>query len=417
LSKVALVNPGRKRSYATVPPLNLGFIASCLEEDNNEVIIIDELLGEDVRDRIISFNPDIVGITGVTPLIPHAYRIGDWCKEEGILTVIGGVHSSILPNEAIEHADIVLIGEGEKTIRKIVKDNSIRGIIKGEPVLDLNKIPFPAWHLINMKYYLTYRQRTEMSFLSFAPRTSLVGSILSSRGCPYSCTFCRNSFKGLPYRFNSPKRVIEEIKILQHAYGVSSIFFIEDNFFCNHPRVKKICKLILKNNIELIWGANSRVDNINKEILEIAKKAGCKQVTFGFESGSQKILNILNKLTTVEQNIKAIKLCNETGVLANGTIMIGNPTETEDDLELTKKFILENNIDGGVGICITTPFPGTVLWDWCKTNNKISDEFWWSDFDYHTIPIKVSDISRDRLMEIHNELILICIEKYRGGIQ
>lgn len=415
MTKIALVNPSRNRAYATVPPLNLGFLAACLEYKNHEVIIIDELLGQKVLSEIMSFNPDIVGITGVTPLIPDAYRIADRCRDFGYKTIIGGVHASTLPEEAIKHADIVLVGEGERTLREIINKN-IKGIIKGNPVKDLNDIPFPAWHLMDMKYYTTYRQRVEMSFLSFASKNSLVGSILSSRGCPYSCTFCRNSFKDLPYRFNSPKRVIEEIEALQNAYGIDSLFFIEDNFFCNHPRVKKICKLIIKENIELIWGANSRVDNINKNILKLAKSAGCKQVTFGFESGSQKILDILNKLTTVEQNVKAVKLCNEVGVLANGTIMIGNPTETEEDLDKTREFILNNNIDGGIGICLTTPFPGTVLWDWCKENNRIPDKFWWSDFDYHTIPIRVSDIPNERLLEINKELVRICIEKYRRSI-
>jgi len=251
-----------------------------------------------------------------------------------------------------------------------------------------------------------------MSFLSFANPNNNVGVLLTSRGCPYDCVFCHNSFRDKPFRFNSPERVIEEIEFLQNSYGVQSIFFIEDNFFCNHPRLKRICGLIKENNIDIEWGANSRVDNINEDVLQLAKKAGCKQVTFGWESGSQKILDILNKRTTVEQNKKSIELCKKIGILSNGTVMLGNPYETEEDIRKTQQFILNSPIDGGVGVCITTPFPGTKLWDWCRENNKIPEKFWWSDFNYHKVPIKIVDMELDKFLSLVNETINIAVEKY-----
>lgn len=411
--KVALVNPGRRHEYAMTPPVNLGILASYLEKNDVEVKIIDELSGDNVGKELVDFNPDLVGLTGTTPLIEQTYRDADTSRELGFKTVIGGIHASILPEEAIKHADTVLVGEGEESLYSLTQRFE-KGIKKGGWVKSLDDIPIPSWHLINMNFYLKVRQRTPMSFLSFAPKEHLTGVLLTSRGCPYDCIFCHNSFKDKPFRFNSPERVVKEIELLQQSYNVESIFFIEDNFFCIKERVKKICKLIKSRGIELVWGANSRVDNIDEETLRMAKEAGCRQVTFGWESGSQKILDILNKKTTVEQNYKSVELCNKVGILANGTVMLGNPYETEEDLILTQKFMKEAKIDGGIGVCITTPYPGTALWSWCKDNNKIPAKFWWSDFDYHKVPIKIIDLPLGRFLEIIEETIEIAIDKYFG---
>ena len=194
----------------------------------------------------------------------------------------------------------------------------------------------------------------------------------------------------MPWRFNSPERVISEIEQLVNVYGVGAIFFIEDNFFANKARVKKICNLLKEKKINIIWGANARVNGIDLEILKIAKDAGLRQVTFGFESGSQRILDVLNKMTTVEQNKSAIELCNKAGLIPQGTVMIGNPTETLEDIRATQKFLREADIKS-VGVCITTPFPGTKIWDWCKERKLLPKSLDWSDFTYDRVTIPVCE--------------------------
>lgn len=412
------MNAGRNKDFAVTPPVNLAILASFVEQFGHEVSIIDELSGDNFRSCLNSFKPDIVGITGTTPLIPDSYRCADISRSLGYYTIMGGVHVSVMPDEALQHCDVVVIGEGELALKDIIDKLSngikIKGQIKGEIINDLDSIPRPAWHLIKMKYYTAMRRIIEISFLSFAPKEHNVGVLLTGRACPYDCTFCHNCFKGLPFRINSPRRVVDDIKFLMNAYDVGSIFFIEDNFFVHKERLKKICNLLIDEGIELIWGANSRVDNIDRETLQLAKKAGCRQVTFGWESGSQKILDILSKRTTVEQNYKSVELCNEVGILANGTVMIGNPEETEEDIRKTQRFMKEANIDGGIGVCITTPYPGTKIWDWCKEKGKIPDKFWWSDFNYHQVPIQVIDMELGKFMNLVNETVAIAIEKYRS---
>jgi radical SAM superfamily enzyme YgiQ (UPF0313 family) len=235
---------------------------------------------------------------------------------------------------------------------------------------------------------------------------------LTSRGCPYNCSFCHNSYRTLPFRFNTPEKVIEEIKLLVKNYDINAIFFVEDNLFVNRQRVRKICELLIKENLGIIWGANARVDNIDDDTLKLAYQAGCRQVTFGWESGSQRILDILNKRTTVEQNYESVRMCNRAGIAASGTLMIGNPSETVEDIRLTQKFMEESDIKGGIGICITTPYPGTKLWDWCIETGRVPEDFRWDEFDFHHVPIKVCDIPDDVFNMLVSESINMAVGKF-----
>lgn len=403
--RVALINPGTNPQFAVQEPLNLGFIASYLQAHDVEVMIIDELSGDDVMRSLVHYGPDIVGITATTPLIPDAYRIADWCREKGIYTVIGGVHATVLPEEALQHADIVVKGEGEIAMLDIVRNNNISGRIIQRPFIrDLDEIPPVDRRLMNMDFYLRTKDRLQETYLYFVPAHVPTAAMLTSRGCPYDCVFCHNIWRGMPYRLNSAQRVVSEMKDLIALYGVKAIFFIEDNLFLNKNRLREICTLIKQEKIDIIWGGNARVDGIDAEILAIAREAGCRQVTFGFESGSQRILDVLNKKTTVQQNKKAIELCRHAGIIPQGTLMIGNPTETREDLDETVKFVQENNIES-VGVCLTTPYPGTKLWEWCRQQGRIPDQINWAELVYDRVPITVcTAVSPDELQRVKNAI-------------
>jgi radical SAM superfamily enzyme YgiQ (UPF0313 family) len=412
MAKVALINPGTNNRYAVTEPLNLGFIASFLEKNNVEVAIIDEMAGQNTREEIEKWRPDIVGVTATTPFVADAYRVLDMCREKGILTVMGGVHASILPEEALQHADIVVKGEGEVAMLDIVRDNIRSGIISRPYIKNIDEVPLPARHLMQMDFYLRVKDRFPNAFmLRFVPLHARAASIFTSRGCPFSCIFCHNSWRDAPWRFNSPERVIFEIEQLIKTYGVEALHFIEDNFFASKPRVQKICNLLKEKKINIIWGANARVDSIDLEILQIAKDAGCREVLFGFESGSQRILNILNKKTTVEQNKKAIELCNEVGLIPAGSVMIGNPTETIEDIRATQQFLREVDIKN-VGVFIATPFPGTELWNWCKERKLIPSSLKWSDFTFNKVVIPACEtISPREIKRLFTETVDIALEK------
>ena len=330
--KVLLVNPSNGGMYPGSPPISLAIIASYLRKFEHELKIIDMASGQSYVD--LDFDPDIVGITGTTPTILDAYECAKYFKDKGKKVIIGGAHASVMSEEAITHCDTVVTGEGETAFKDII-DNDLTGIIKGVPLMDLDEIPMPTYDLLNMEFYLS----TPMAkLITCLPDDTRMGCLLTSRGCPYHCTFCHNSFKNIKYRFNSAKRVVDEIEYLIKEYKIEALFVIEDNFFVNKARAKDICNLILDRGIKIKWGANSRVDNIDEEILILAKKAGCIQVTFGWESGSQKMLDIYNKQTTVKQNEDSIKMCNNVGLLANGTVMIGGPTRNNGRYEIDKRF-------------------------------------------------------------------------------
>lgn len=395
--KVALINPGKGLRFGTHEPLHLGFIAAYLEEHGVEVRILDELAGQDIEKCLDDYRPDIAGITATTPIIPAAYRAAEICRRRGILTVIGGVHASVLPEEAAKHCDVVVKGEGELAMLDIVNGRHESNIIARPYIKDIDSVPAPARHLMQMDYYLGARDRIEEILLQCVPPHTKIATMLTSRGCPYSCIYCHNNWKGLPYRANSPERVLAEVKYLIERYGVGAIWFNEDHFFMNKARVAKICQMLKDERLGILWVANSRVDAITPEILGLAREAGCREVTFGFESGSNRILKVLNKRTTVEQNLQAIQMCRDAGIEPRGTVMFGNPTETIEDIAATRRFIEKAKLK--VGVMITTPYPGTALWKWCGEHHTIPEKFNYEDLDCDNLIIPCNDTMPPKMIK------------------
>lgn len=415
MKKVALISPGSKNPrFGMSAPLSLGYIASYLEKYDIEVKIIDEIAGQNVAEELSQFNPDVVGISATTPVIYRAYKIADFCRDKGFPTVIGGIHVSALPQEAVKHCDFVVRGEGEVPMLDIlngkISDEEKKSKIIERPIIkNIDDIPMPARHLMDMNFYLKSRDKFPDSFYSFVPLHTKVATIITGRGCPYKCIFCHNSFRSSFYRWNSAERVVEEIEHLIDKYGIGALFCIEDTLFANKQRFIKICKLMKKKKINLTWAGNARVDEVDLEILKFAKEVGCKQVTFGYESGSQKVLDLLNKHTTIEQNKKAIELCRKAGIIPQGTFIIGTPGETAEDLETTKRFIIKNKIGATAGQSIATPYPGTKLWEMCKQNNFIPKNLKWDKLILNKAIIPTNPLmSQKEIEKYYYEIAQLC---------
>jgi len=414
MTKLVLVNAGKSYEYGVHEPLNLLVLAAYAKKFGHEVVIADQIAGEDVFEKIKKINPDFVGITGTTAVIADSYEIADWCRENGWKTILGGVHVSVMPEEGLTHSDFVVVGEGEKALIKILSGKAKPGIIKGEFIKNLDSLPKIDRSMINIGYYQKGKDRNPGTHLHFVPPNTKLNSILATRGCPFNCIFCHNSWRGLPVRMNSAKRIIEEMLELRDKYETEAVFFMDDDFLFNRTRAEEFCKLYKKENLKIIWGCQTRVTSVNPEMLKELKECGCKQIIFGLESGNQRILGMLkNNMTTVEQGVKAVKMVKEAGILSCGSFMIGNPTETEEEINDTKKFILENNLDG-FGVSVTTPFPGTKLWKMCEEKGIIPDKIDWKNFNLSKLTFALNDISPERMKEIDNEFLNLVMERNPG---
>jgi len=375
--KVALVvpEPSPKQKHGlklndNCAPFNLGYLASYLrlKRPDVQIRIIDGLIGMNVWNELYQFEPDIIGVTATTAQAPSAYTLGEMLKRKrtnpfeiikpNILTVIGGVHASAMPQEALEYFDMVVVGEGEQTLVDIVNGYYKRGIIQGETLPNLDDVPMPAYDLMHIEQYLKH----ELTFPGLEPP---VFDMVTSRGCPFNCAFCDTAHRKNP-RWFSASRVIAEIEYILEHYNVGSFFFWDDEFFVNRKRLTEISKLLKERQIKITWGACARANSITLETLEVAKKMGCKAIFCGYESAVPRILKYLKSgTTTIAANEHASRLAEKAGITMGGNIIFGTPTETLEEMRQTLKWYEKQSSIKYVGFTSLIPFPGTDVYALC----------------------------------------------------
>lgn len=390
MSKVLLVNPPLTteerygvhfQSGGNTPPIGLALLATILLENHIEVQIIDGAITNDyqyILDEIHKSKPNYVGLTASTVSIYNAAKVAQMVKAEDelIVTIIGGSHITAVPLETMvrfPEFDIGVIGEAENTIIELLKaiENNkdltkVRGIVcrngggivrtpNPEIVRDLNKLPMPAWGLLPSisRYYCP-----PVHTVKKLPAALMV----TSRGCPSKCTFCDRSVFGNQLRAYSAEYVMEMMRILYQEYGIREFQFRDDNFLAFRPRLVELCKLIKEEKLDFVWSLVGRVDMINPKILKLLYEAGCWQIWYGIESGSQRILDFLNKRTRLGEIKQAVKWTREAGIDVGGFFMIGLPTETCDDIEKTIQFSKELDLNEA-HFTFFTPFPGSEIYN------------------------------------------------------
>lgn len=399
MAKVALVCPAKKS--IPKPPLNLAYIASYLEKNNTDVVIIDRIAGQDVEKELIKHNPEFVGLTAMTSWAPDAYEVAKFVRENLKAKVImGGVHSNIMTEEALEHVDIVVKGEGEKAMLDIVQNKIDSRIVSLPYIKNLDELPMPAYHMLDMDFYLSDKDAI------IGLKIDRVATMITSRGCPYRCFYCYNSKHPAPVQYHSPERVFNEIKYLKGKYNIKGITFLDDEFVSNRRRIREICELMIKEGLNTIrWECQANSKFADLDLFILMHKAGCVSMQFGFESGSQRILDFLKKgKNTVKENRTAVQVCNEAGIKVRGLFMMGSPTETLEDIEATERFIDENDI-GYVEIYMTLPLPGSELWEWSIEHNIIPDDIDYSKMTFAEGGVIACDtIDWDVIRAKHREL-------------
>ena len=352
---IKLVNPPQTNALDDKidPPLGLMYLAAVLEKESFPVEIVDLAFVSRHKWKDAIGKPDIVGITVMTASFHEAKEILRLTKHNSPETVVvaGGSHPSCLPDETLrEGFDAVIVGEGEYTFLNLVKNiyagNGFDKLTISSQI-DVNAVPFPARHLVNLKAYTRK--------VAGQPATS----IITSRGCPYQCAFCDKSAHGAGIRFRAVQSVVEEIKQVIEKYGIRNFKFDDDSFTINRKRLYALLNGLKKLDIRFRCHGNARSDTY-EDFVKLYE-AGCRQIIFGIESGSQHVLDLINKQVTVEQNRQAIINAKKAGLVVRANLMVGNPGESWKTVEETLTFVKETRPQQWI-VCNFIPLPGCPIW-------------------------------------------------------
>lgn len=373
----------------------------------------------EVKDLIDEFNPDLVGITAMTTKIAAAMKIAELVKEckRECFVVMGGPHPTISPDDilASDHVDFVCRNEGEKTffelidfinrvelkseksycdpalrfnnlkdIRGISYKNNGRVLHNSDAAFieDLNSIPYPARDkLMNIEKY----------------SSEDIGLILTSRGCPFKCSYCYHPFQASSVKYRSFDDILGEIDEVRRKYGSYQISVKDDSFTVKRSHVVGFCEELLKNKIKINWDCTTRVNIIDDDLLKLMKSAGCNVIKIGVESGSERILKDTNKGITHDQVRNAAKLFNKHGIFWTGYFMMGLPQEDREDIIETYEFMKEiNPFYAGLGVY--NPFPNTELFDLGVKMGILKEKIGFEDYK-NVNPIDYYFVNPDKRVE------------------
>jgi len=403
-------------THIITPPLGLGYLAATLLKEGHEVILLDCVLKnidiEKFRQILKNEKPDVVGVNAMTTYYSSAKKYVTEAKKQGITTVMGGPHSTALPKETLEDsgADFILIGEAEKSFPNLLnslekKKNlmSVKGICfkknnkiimtpEEDLIQNLDELPLPSWNMMNPNDYPIAPHGAFLKRFPCAP-------IITTRGCSFNCTFCASKCTWRQkLRFRDPKKVVDEIEMLNKKFGVKEFHFEDDNFTLKREHALEVCKEIIRRKLDIVWACPNgvRIDRLDEELLKWMKKSGCYLLAFGLESGDQKILNTATKNLDLSQVSKALRMVKKIGIQTWGFFILGLPGETMESALKTIKFARNNEFDRAQ-FCIFTPLPGSEIFEkWTIDKKNLN----WNDFNFFNI-VYTDKLSEEQLRKLH----------------
>lgn len=397
------------KSFGEINELELGvlYIASFIEQKGVSVEFLDMALCRDSYRRLSSIlntsRFDFVGITSYSNTIKVANEIAGVIKKQtNAKTVIGGVHASALPEETMRrfgNFDYLVYGEGEETFSELVLTSdvaSIKGlawrndkqIIINSPraaIENLDNLPFPARHLVDINKYIP----SPTSYFSLPS-----SGILSSRGCPFDCTFCGRSGTRFQnsIKYRSVDNVIEEIKFCMDKYNIHDFRFYDDIFVIPKQRLLEFCNKIIQRKIKINWMCYSRIDTINVEMLKMMKASGCYLIRYGVDFGTKKWMEKTKKNTTLEQARLAIANTKRVGIAMKASFIIGMPGESIEEIKQTIKFAKELNA-AYTTFNTYAPLPGSKIFQDAKSNGTLLND----DYDSYFSSSRKAKLLKDQL--------------------
>lgn len=436
--KIALVRPNYK-SHIITPPIGLGYLSSYLKKSGIETKIIDglkeNLSPSRLMRRILKFNPDAVGITCLTAFYQEVVVLARELAKNKITTVIGGQHPTFLPYRTLleSQADFVVCGEGEIPLLELAEskfcNKSIRGvyslenlkseqqeIIKASVVDNLDDLPFPDWEQIDPREYPRAPHGAVV-------RGFPVGVMVTSRGCPFECTFCAAPrFCDRTIRFRTPENVVAEIDYLMKNFNISEVHFEDDNFTLNADNVKKFCRLLIEKNIKIHWACPNgvRADHISEDLIVLMKQSGCYYIAYGIESVNSSILEKIKKRESVETIQRAIDMTGKAGISTQGFFIFGLPGETAASMEDNIRFALRSGLSRAQFVILDV-LPGSELWD--SLRGKFTPN--WSKESFRQPEYLPEGMTKEQLMQAQSKAFrkfylrpqilfrLLCLMDYR----
>lgn len=411
-------------SHIVCPPFNVGYLASTLERQGHIVALFDGTLHnageEDYLAAVQSFSPDLIGVSVFSRGHGKAKRLVAALKRRfDVRIVIGGPQVTAMPEAVIEDigADFGVIGEGEETICELASAlgaaNGVfsgidglayrqgsGGVVQNKPrglIENLDSIPYPAWHLMPPSdYWIVPILATAKSFP--------VAPIMTSRGCPFPCTFCASNITWkFRVRYRSPENVIGEMRLLRDKYGVREFLITDDNFTLNKNFAMSVCEGIIKEDLRVNWQCSNgvRVDTLSPELLRLMRKAGCYSVGLGIESGNQAILDRAKKKLDLRKVRKTLGDLKDAGIKSYGFFIFGFPGETRSSAADTVEFSLSNRLDRA-WFNIMTPYPGSELFnEWIK--KRSFKDIDWDRHDGSTADLEWCELTGKELEECQRD--------------